>query len=66
MSGTAKFGDVEVSIQSVAAIDIVEDPCDTYKHNFPARGGQRGEGGGKGGGDVSTPFHHRHILTLNI
>lgn len=35
MSGSARFGDVEVTIQSVAAIDIVEDPCDTYKHNFP-------------------------------
>jgi hypothetical protein len=35
MSGSATFGGVEVSIQSVAAIDIVEDPCDTYRHNFP-------------------------------
>ena len=35
MCGTARFGNTEVSIQSVAAIDIVKDPCDTYKHNFP-------------------------------
>jgi site-specific DNA-cytosine methylase len=24
-----------VGIKSIAAIDIVKDPCDTYKHNYP-------------------------------
>ena len=35
MSGTAQCGKKSISIETVTAIEIVDDPCNTYKHNHP-------------------------------
>ena len=35
MHGDATHDGVAVALESIAAIDIVKDACDTYEHNHP-------------------------------